>query len=372
MEESGAIIGEIYAAVLDKRRWQNVVDGIVKTFPGLSASFQYFNVKRDSMPFIVHNGYSRETLRDYAAHFYKLNPLAEMAARKPVGTPIGTNLENWNELTRSDFYQDFLLKNNLGGGYNVVVSRSLAGFMHLTLDYEFKRHDKLDASTINAHRILTPHLARAFDLLSMLDVGASLSCAVQELVELLHVPAILFDYTLRIVAENRRATMLLKENFGISCQNERLEFSSLKAAAFVQKAADSVRNSNTTDVCLPYILLGPRGRVLLRMWPIPNKGTVTGGNFRLGDLPPPLICLTATLIDEIEAPMLELATKLFSLTDAEAKLARAIAGGMELNVYADLAHLSRHTVRNQLKAVFSKMGVSRQLELALLMLKLQE
>ena len=56
----------------------------------------------------------------------------------------------------------------------------------------------------------------------------------------------------------------------------------------------------------------------------------------------------------------------FELTPAECRVAEAIANGVSLNAFARQNGLSVHTVRNQLKTVFAKTGVSRQLELALL------
>ena len=61
----------------------------------------------------------------------------------------------------------------------------------------------------------------------------------------------------------------------------------------------------------------------------------------------------------------------FSLTPAETRLALAIAEGKSLSALAEQNDVSLHTVRNQLKSVFAKTGVSRQLDLALLVHKLR-
>jgi DNA-binding CsgD family transcriptional regulator len=54
---------------------------------------------------------------------------------------------------------------------------------------------------------------------------------------------------------------------------------------------------------------------------------------------------------------------LFDLTPAEARIARGIAAGRTIDELAREAGLAVGTVRQQLKAVFSKTGVSRQAEL---------
>jgi DNA-binding CsgD family transcriptional regulator len=54
---------------------------------------------------------------------------------------------------------------------------------------------------------------------------------------------------------------------------------------------------------------------------------------------------------------------LFDLTPAEARVARGIAVGKTVDELAQEASLAAATVRNQLKSVFSKTGVSRQADL---------
>lgn len=57
----------------------------------------------------------------------------------------------------------------------------------------------------------------------------------------------------------------------------------------------------------------------------------------------------------------------YGLTEAEAKLAIAIADGTTVAGYAEETGLSQWTVRTQLKTVFQKTGVKRQAELVLLL-----
>ena len=57
----------------------------------------------------------------------------------------------------------------------------------------------------------------------------------------------------------------------------------------------------------------------------------------------------------------------FGLTPAEQRLTRYLSAGGRLSGAADAFNLSRHTVRNQLRAVFDKVGVRRQTELTRLL-----
>jgi DNA-binding CsgD family transcriptional regulator len=73
--------------------------------------------------------------------------------------------------------------------------------------------------------------------------------------------------------------------------------------------------------------------------------------------------LTITSISRPEIVAAEIIQDLFDLTPAEARVARGIAAGKTVHDLADEAGLAAGTVRQQLKSVFSKTGVSRQADL---------
>ena len=67
------------------------------------------------------------------------------------------------------------------------------------------------------------------------------------------------------------------------------------------------------------------------------------------------------------APLTQVLMGLFDLTPAEAKVARGIAAGLDVQHLATTLALSRETVRSQLKAVLAKTGTRRQAELGLML-----
>jgi DNA-binding CsgD family transcriptional regulator len=63
------------------------------------------------------------------------------------------------------------------------------------------------------------------------------------------------------------------------------------------------------------------------------------------------------------APDNDLLHLLFDLTPAEARLLRALAGGLRLQLYAENTGVQASTVRSQLRSIFIKTGTNRQSEL---------
>lgn len=68
-----------------------------------------------------------------------------------------------------------------------------------------------------------------------------------------------------------------------------------------------------------------------------------------------------------DAPLTEMLNGLFDLTPAEARLAKALAGGATLATTAASFGVSPQTLKTQLKSVFQKTGVSRQADLVRLL-----
>jgi DNA-binding CsgD family transcriptional regulator len=68
-----------------------------------------------------------------------------------------------------------------------------------------------------------------------------------------------------------------------------------------------------------------------------------------------------------EVPAAEILQGLFNLTPAEARVAHAVAARETIDSVAAALNLSRETVRSQLKAALAKIGVVRQIDLAVML-----
>jgi DNA-binding CsgD family transcriptional regulator len=68
-----------------------------------------------------------------------------------------------------------------------------------------------------------------------------------------------------------------------------------------------------------------------------------------------------------DVPAAEILQGLFNLTPAEARIAHAVAARETIDSVAAALNLSRETVRSQLKAALAKIGVVRQIDLAVML-----
>jgi DNA-binding CsgD family transcriptional regulator len=93
------------------------------------------------------------------------------------------------------------------------------------------------------------------------------------------------------------------------------------------------------------------------------------GAFRLlSDHPRTILMTLAHGRGSASEASLQCLMQAFNLTPAERRLAHYLASGGRLTDAAKSFGLSRHTVRNQLRSIFEKVGVQRQADLTRLML----
>jgi DNA-binding CsgD family transcriptional regulator len=186
--------------------------------------------------------------------------------------------------------------------------------------------------------------------------------------ELINEPAISVSSTGLVIGLNRAATDLFDADFRV--RNSRLYMRDGKASQALERLLwERPRDS---EIRLPsrgrvgnVIVAGRESKkpILIRVLPVHGAAST------------PFLGARAILVlRDLEAerrPPLEILSEVFSLTIAEARVASKIAAGSSPDEIADALHISRETVRNQIKAIFGKTGTHRQSELAALVARIQ-
>ncbi|TAK77795.1 MAG: hypothetical protein EPO12_14045 [Aquabacterium sp.] len=348
-----ALVGRIYEAALAPASWGDVLRELQD-----SIGLDYWNllcVQDGSPPQVLGYGGDRTSpraLQRYESHYGAIDPRLEKSRGLSVGQVLLCQ-QHFDEryVSRSEFYQDFLLPEGLrylagglacaGDGRNYVL-----GLLRGADRGPFSGEDE------RLIQALMPHLERSLRVMDRLQQESARAGAADLLLESTHLAVIAIDRQGRLRHCNRRGESLLREaavlclRRGVLACADDAQQASLAAA--IQSCA-----ANGEPVTLP--LRGPQGRphgslTLLRQ-------AAQGGGPAQG-----LLCLVSALGRRRIASVRQL-MDLFQLTPAEARLARAIADGEELEHYAQAADLKLSTVRTQLRAAFAKTGTRRQSEL---------
>ncbi|WPO43397.1 helix-turn-helix transcriptional regulator [Tardiphaga sp. 42S5] len=255
---------------------------------------------------------------------------------------------------RSSFYQDFLARCGLSEFAGVRVGRG-----DRIWNLSIQRTPQQGAFSRN-------ELSWLAQLSQRLDSIAEISCALEfsrgeaalDAFQFSDRAALLLDRAGNVVHTNSAADDLIGPDLAIS--GRRVRSFDRRATERLEQSIRALLWTGVASVVPPIVFPKVSDGNLI-IYPMRLRGLTAS----------PLSAFHAILvIVDTQAQRSPLATTLrilFGLTPAEARLATAVANGIDLATFAIGANVSKDTVRNQLKAVFEKTGARRQPELAVLL-----
>ncbi|WP_162653005.1 helix-turn-helix transcriptional regulator [Lentilitoribacter sp. Alg239-R112] len=224
---------------------------------------------------------------------------------------------------------------------------------------------EINAETISRMAIISKHYLKAMKIHTKLDRLQTALLSSSDILDLVDFGIILYDKNKEIVQVNSAAQRVLDKMDGLSITKSGLkifdreaqkEYADILDANFDNKRAAASLNGGLVTVKRPS-RQKPFGLLTIPM-DISNNDTNPRG--------------IATLIFDHSAKKVtaikHFAT-VYGFTKVESRLALEIAQGTSLEEYAQKFKVSLHTVRVQLRALFSKTGVTRQGELVSLLLR---
>jgi PAS domain S-box-containing protein len=143
-------------------------------------------------------------------------------------------------------------------------------------------------------------------------------------------------------------------------RDDQIEVADRTANEFFKQELASLDRRNHGKIVYPSPVLAASGYPPLIFHLLPMEGSFES---TLG-------ILVVTTLDALGVPLTDLVERLFALAPAEARVAALIGAGLSPRQAAEKLGISEGNVRTTLKRVFTKVGVSRQSELAVLLTKL--
>lgn len=262
---------------------------------------------------------------------------------------------NRSELHELDYFRHFLRPAGLGEG--CVTSFDLRGSPGIALSLHRRSCDgRLPEGDLNRLGSVRGDLGRAL-LLAMASEVASWAAQLEMLGHLGHA-ALLIDRTGRLLAMNPQFKQL--EGAIWRDRSDKLELRQrevqISLSAFLERPRDG--NEKGTSLVVPHQQTDQGW--FIHLIPVTRRAQdrlLQGGYVVVAS---PIAMMQKTL----DAPVLK---QLFGLTQAEARVAHLIGGGLALPQIAEVLNVSTETVRSQAKAIFNKTGTCRQAELVMLL-----
>jgi len=370
-ESALRLIDRIYQAAVDPAGWQVVAEELRREFHAVTANVNLLipgATGGDCMK-IYGSGYDPAMLKSYLEEWSEKDILADRARSLEAGTVVWTGeLIPVDEFRRLPFYFEQCRPQEISGdGIVGILERDRAIF---GVHRAERARRPFGEAELSLARLIAPHMLRAYQVrktLALAEESAS-GAGAAAVVDRLTIPVIVLDESGRIARPNRAAEALFAEEDGLErksgCLHPWAADGRAALGRAIARALDTASGSGTSAGGL-VALRRPSGRRPLAALVTPLSRAaplagVEGGGAAVFIVDP----------ETRSAPPARVLARLFGLSEAESRVAIALAAGRSPKQVAGERGLALPTVRAQLRNVLAKTGTDGQASLARLLAKL--
>ena len=334
-----AILPELWPAVLDKLAAIAGAQGTVLIAADLESHRWISSESLD------------QVMADFAAGGWSSagQRTAKLLAARHAGFIREQDVYTQAELEQDVLIQQFLRPRGLGWATATACPLTTGDTLIFSIERRYKDGPVPQEAT-TVLDTLRPHLGRAALVSARLKLERA-RAAVGAL-EVLGLPAAVISSSGRLQERNASFAGLVPRV--VRDQRERLTLAHAGADALLADVLAGRRALAARSIPIP----ADDDHPAMVMHLLPMRGQaqdVFGGNTML---------MVAAPVLPRPVPGTELLAGLFDLTAAEARIARGIADGATISVLAAQQSVRQETIRSQVKAIFAKTGVTRQVDLA--------
>ncbi|MGY3133807.1 DNA-binding CsgD family transcriptional regulator [Bradyrhizobium sp. USDA 4501] len=343
------LIDQVYEAAAVPGLWDRVLDRVARQFGSIGGLLFTHNSQC--------NGWAGSSImRSLYAEFVErglepYNPRTERAfARTHCGFIADHELFTPDEMDRDPFYQYLRSK---GGGWCVctVIRAPSEDLVVFSWERRFEE-GPFSAEAVAALDPLRAHLARAALISGRL--GLERARAATEVLGLIGLPAAVLSRSHRLLAANKLLDDLVPQV--IQDRRVRIGLVDKRADSLLGLALRHVAGQSADQVrSIPIAATEDAPASVVHIVPVRGAANDIFGTASC--------VLVLTTVSQQAIAATQVIQGLFDLTPAEAHVAHGIAAGKTVDAIAMEVGVAVGTVRQQLKAVFGKTGVSRQAEL---------
>lgn len=222
-------------------------------------------------------------------------------------------------------------------------------------------HRQLPEQAFSAQEIqqldqLAPHLQQAFSLFQQIHHGRHQASTLHASLDFINHPAMLYDERAKLVGINTKASKILPLHPVLGLSDSRLQFRCARLTQRFNQLLLKTVHSHPNQRSYTMAISQTSPPLTLLMVPATSEYQGRGALVYLYEREYRATINSALLIS------------LFGLTASEAQLCELLALGLSREEIAEHTRRSIHTVRDHIKAIFSKTGTSRQSDLIAILL----
>jgi DNA-binding CsgD family transcriptional regulator/PAS domain-containing protein len=369
LEDFNGLVHSIYRAATEPTEWAVFVETLSGLLGGTVISLQAHDTTAKTGLGIYISKVDPSFLSSYEQYYSSKNVWASALEAHPSGKVIDSeDLFDLNELHKTEFYNDYLKPQDFFAANTIVFHRSQGKVLLLAGTIRQQEIDRVRAPLRKMLAVLAPHIARSCEMARNLPAynGGE---DYRIIIEASDDARFLIDQYGRVTHANRAATSLQKEASLVSIRRDGyLQFRDPQADSAMQAALGAIKRADFIRFKGDFIIRRAMEAPLRAMMaPIERSEARSIFDLAFDDLP---IASLVVLNHQPRPALLTSMSRAYGLTPAELALAQAVAEGVSPRAYAETRGISIHTVRTQLRTVFSKTETRRQSQLAALMLRL--
>lgn len=356
MHNFDRLVGQIYDAAIEPRRWPQVLETLSDFLEGAATKLTFQNVKT------LHSEASSvrmpaEADLVYAQYYFKINVFLQRVAKLRAGTLIPV----WELLPRevyqrSEFYNDFCRPNDMCHPIGVVLANEADARVVFTCG-SGKAASEFEPEHLERLRRIGPHLVRAADVSLRLSRAETAKNARAEALDRVAQGVLIVAADGEVLFANQTAELLLAAADGIRTEKSKVRASAVADTALLRRLiTTAAERSDAAGGVMTVERPVPRRPLSVLVAPL----TIETSWFIAGQ--PAAIMFVADPESSPSSAQHQL-RNLYRLTPAEAAVAMAISRGAGLQAVADELQVSLTTARTHLQHVFEKTETRRQAEL---------
>jgi DNA-binding CsgD family transcriptional regulator/PAS domain-containing protein len=327
--------------------------------------YSYHQMTLDTNTHQVTMGWTGDVVPDsvqaaYEQHYIQLDdrPLQAFAAGVG-GIFVSTDSASAATIDRSEIYQDFLIPNGVkhcmgGMSFEDDKRRMLVAFLGAA--------DRDEFSTQERHLLkqLMPHLQRSAALMLRVQALERLEKEGRFILENLPTAAFTLSAQNNVLSINKRAESLFVQGHYFGTSQQKLFVKGPMGNEFVSLLKRVTKTGTPESMVLAALNMADTIHATVSRFPQASQSA--GQSAKL------LVLISQP--NHYRVASLQQLMQLFKFSPAEARLARAVAHGQELESFALEQGVKMTTIRSQMAAIFTKAQVKRQTELAKLILSI--
>lgn len=363
-----AAIEAIYAAAAEPSRWPSTLEVITKCFDDVGAILIY---GRDDGSFGIIGSPSLSKIGAEYARDWSERDIRAIRARErgyffKRDVITDRDLLSPEEMETDPFYSDLLRRH----GLKYFAAATVSPDPHIEVALSVQRalgRPEYSEDELKMLEQLAPHVESSLRLSIHLMDAQSVNVGMGAAMARIGIGVFALDSMGRIVSSNTASQALLGD--GLSVVNDRLVLTnpvaSEEAVAAIRSALDGDRVILAQET-RPILVHRQNASRPLALYVLPIPAQHSGNGFLTRARA--IVLLMNPTADGVPDPAL--IRDVLGVTLGEARIAALVGSGLSPKDAAERLGIAEETARSVLKRVFSKVGVSRQSELAAMMARL--